>query len=167
MSTYRRWIAGLAFMLAFVCVGCSGPSKRLNAPPQGQALETSMLQDYYTFMLDNAMLYDMCIADLHFVPHTAEINGLGARRLEGYSRLLKDRGGTIHLETISTDDQLTEARIKNVSDFLASSGLNPSDVMVEVGLPRGRAIEAAEAVRIKQEGTANDLETASGSAGGL
>jgi len=155
-------------MVAFVFtwVGCSGPSKRLNAPPQGEPLATSELQDFYTPMVDNAMLYDMCIADIHFVPHTAEINSLGERRLGRYSHLLKDHCGTIHLETVSTDDELTQSRIRNVSSFLASAGLNMTDVEVEVGLPRGRTIEATEAVRIKQEGTANDHASTSESSAG-
>ena len=129
-------------------------------------MEPSDLEGYYTFMVDNAMLYDMCIADIHFVPHMADVNGLGVRRLARYSELLRGRGGTIHLETTSTDDELTETRLEKVNDFLAASGLDMANVTVKLGLPRGRPVEAVDAIRIKQEGTVNDYGTSSESFGG-
>ena len=159
MKAYGYWVTCVAVAFLFTAVGCEGPSKRLNVPPQGLTAEPSALQGFFTPAVDNAMLHDMCVADIHFVPHTAEINGLGEWRLEDYCRLLKDRGGIIHLETASTDDELNEARIQSVHDFFASAGLGGANVTVKLGLPRGRPLDGVDAIRIKQEGTADDYET--------
>ncbi|MCK4658483.1 MAG: hypothetical protein KAV82_03085 [Phycisphaerae bacterium] len=159
MKAYRRWVRCLTIGFVFTCLGCQGPTERLNAPPQGYSNNSNEMQKYYTVMVDNAMLHDMCIADIHFVPHTAEINGLGTWRLQSYSRLLHDHGGTIHFETVSNEEELTDLRLRNVSDFLASTGLDMTMVTVKEGLPRGRATEADEAIRIKQEGTVTDHDS--------
>lgn len=141
--------------------GCEGPSKRLNAPPQGASTERSDMQDQYTFMVDNAMLYDMSVADIHFVPHTAKLNSLGARRLNRYSQLLDGIGGTIHLDSALTDEELVEQRRSEIEHFLAAAGLNMEEVTVSTGLPQGRSIDAIEAMRIRQEGTTYDAPSIS------
>lgn len=166
MRTYYWYVTGLTIAFVFACVGCKGPEKRLNAPPQGSAAESSDLRDYYTYQVDNGMLQDMCIADIHFVPHTTRINSLGVRRLNRYCELLPDDGGTIHLETEATDDELIEARIRNVHDFFASSGMDMTKLTIKTGLPRGRPIDAVEAIRIKEEGTVDDSDTETAESGG-
>ncbi|MFH0981334.1 MAG: hypothetical protein V2A79_07340 [Planctomycetota bacterium] len=165
MRTYCWWVTGLLGLSAVMGVSCTSHNERLNAPPQGSSPAPSELQDNYTFMLDNAMLEDMCLADIHFVPHTAEINGLGMRRLLRYGELLKDHGGTLHLETTSPDNDLTEMRLLNIRAVLASTGLEMANVSVKPGLPRGRVTEGADALRIKREGTVNDYGKESQSSG--
>ncbi len=169
MKTYSRWAVCLLVVCLFACVGCPGQGKRLNAPPQGYHENHSQLHEYYTYMVDNAMCYDMCLAEIHFVPHTARLNSLGLRRLQRYTELLKDDGGTIHLESPAPDAELTEQRVQKVSDFLATAGPDAAKVIVKVGLPRGRPLDANDAIRIKQEGTVSDYEsggTSSSSGGG-
>ncbi|MFH1574572.1 MAG: hypothetical protein ABIG68_11345 [Acidobacteriota bacterium] len=158
-SSWRVSVVILAITLTGA--GCGGPTERLNAPPQGFTGPPNRLQEFYTPMVDNAMLYDMCIADIHFYPHSAKINGLGEWRLKQFCRLLSEDGGIIHLETAHPDDELTQARIQKVSDFFVSSGFTAAAVTVEVGLPRGRPLDGAQAVRILQEGTVNDLGSSS------
>ncbi len=165
MKTCLGWGSILLGVWVGTCGGCTGPSQRLNAPPQGPSAQPSDLQDPYVFMVDNGMLYDMCLAEVHFIPHTADINGLGARRLSRYGELLKDSGGTIHLETEATDDILTAARIGTIQEYLASTGLDMTQVTIKAGLPRGRAIEATAAIRIKTEGTVNDYAGKSSTSG--
>jgi hypothetical protein len=146
----------VVLLMAVACVsgGCAEPNQRLNAPPQGAPVAESQLRDNFIAMTDNAMLYDLCVADIHFVPHTAELNGLGVKRLTRYGELLDPAGGTIHLEAADPEDELTAARIKSIGEFLASTGLEAGCVKVEVGLPQGRPTDAMDAIRIWKQGTA-------------
>jgi hypothetical protein len=162
MRPFAITIVSLIAVSSVLALGCAGPNKRLNAPPQGTPMEPSQVQEYFVYMVDNAMLHDMSVADIHFIPHTSEISSLGVRRLNRYCELLKDHGGTLYVESVETDPELVAARISNVAGFLAMSGLTEPHVTVQAGLSAGRKTEASEAIRIKEEGTADDYGTAGG-----
>ncbi|MCP4589892.1 MAG: hypothetical protein GY842_04050 [bacterium] len=161
MSASSWRACSLALAITVICVGCDGQNKRLNVPPQGFTGSPCQLQEFYTPMVENALRYDMCLAEIHFYPHSAKINGLGEWRLEQYCQTLADEGGTLHLETPHPDDELTAKRLENISDFFLASGFESGAVEVAVGLPQGRPLDGADAVRILQEGTVNDLESTS------
>lgn len=146
--TNRRLIpmtiaASLALVLA---VGCSEHSKRLNAPPQGDSAYPSTVQRNFIYMADKAMLYDASVADIHFEPHSAELSGLGVRRLHRMAELLDRTGGTINYETSSTDEEMVNARLESVREFLVSSGYDAQKIMVAAGPSQGRAMNGQLAV---------------------
>ena len=155
----RHRLLGAA--LVSVCpilTGCLDPTTRLNAPPQGHTARPHEMQDQYVYMVDNGMMHDMCVADVHFVPHTAHLSGLGVRRLNRYAELLENYGGTIHLDTVETDEQLQRDRVSAISTHLASAGLNMNNVKVETGMARGRGLDAPAAMRVLAEGTVDDAD---------
>lgn len=154
-----------ALLALSLLVGCrSSPSMgRLNAPPQGESDRGAELQKPFVYMVDNALLHDMSVVDLHFVPHTAELNGTGAARLTRMARLLNVYGGIVRYETEQTDDALITRRIAHVHEYLADAGCDMSRVEVKSMLSGGRGIRATDAIRILEEGTINDLQ--SGAAG--
>jgi hypothetical protein len=154
--------AALLSVWPIMTAGCLDPSTRLNAPPQGHTDRPNEMQDQYVYMVDNGMMHDLCVSDVHFVPHTAQLNGLGVRRVSRYAELLEGYGGTVHLDTVETDQTLNQARVSAISTHLASAGLNMNNVKVETGLPQGRGLDAPSALRILAEGTADDAK-ASGS----
>ena len=142
--------------------GCLEPTTRLNAPPQGSSAYPNAMQDTYVYMVDQGMMHDLSVSDVHFVPHTSQLNGTGVRRLNRYAELLEGVGGAIHLDSVEDDEALTSARVACVSAYLSSSGLNMSNVKVEAGLPRGRGLAAPSALRILAEGTVDDTKQSGG-----
>ena len=108
---------------------------------------------HLTYMADNAMLHDMAIADLHFVPHTDELNGTGAARLDRLAILLDVYGGAVRYETFTTDGELVDRRLAHVRDYLATTGCDMSRVEVKAMISGGRGLPADEAVEILEAGT--------------
>jgi hypothetical protein len=130
--------------------GCEGPSKRLNAPPQGHTCYPHELQHQYTPMVDNALLSDMSMSAVHFVPHQSELNGTGVRRLQRYAEIMQTYGGTLHYDGVEDAKDLADARIQRISDFLVDAGLDQSKFKVELGLAGGRGMNAIEAEVIRE-----------------
>ena len=104
-------------------------------------------------MADNAILQDMSIADIHFVPHTAEISGTGAVRLDRMAALLEAYGGTVRYETYLDDAAMVEHRLAHVMEYLTFTGCNMSRVQVRAMMSGGRTIPASEAIAVMEKGT--------------
>lgn len=109
-------------------------------------------------MKDNALIRDLSLANIHFVPHTDELNSLGQYRLQRYAELLQDRGGTLALDSASTDEALNKARLQSMSNFLASAGISKSRIVVQMGMREGRGIAAVEAIEVKEAAYAPERE---------
>ncbi len=97
-------------------------------------------------MVDNAMLADMSLADIHFVPHTDELNSLGLRRLDRYGALMKIYGGTLHYETDVVDKDAISRRLAHVMEYLTGVGIEKDRIGVETGLARGRGMGGEEGI---------------------
>ena len=140
---YRALATGLVLTSILILSGCSESFQRLNAPPQGAAEQACPLQEQYVYMQDNALLADMSFSDIHFVPHTDELNGLGARRLNRYAQLLAVYGGTLHYDTeLRAGDPLVTQRLEHATEYLKLAGLNPDKFKIVVGPPGGRGEHA-------------------------
>lgn len=142
-----RMIAGT--LLLGLLAGCQQPMSRLNAPPHGTTEHPSRLQDNYAHMVDNAILQDMSVSDLHFVPHRAQLNALGEERLWRLATLLEQYGGAIRFSTDESDEDLVDARTEVIMTFLADLGIDTSAELVRPDLPGGRGMHANEAILIK------------------
>jgi hypothetical protein len=152
----RRFIIPIATAACLtVVLGCYPPSSRLNAPPQGDTPRRSELQKPFIYMNDNAMLADMSLTDIHFVPHTAELNSLGAHRLDRYAQLLDTYGGTLRYDTELTDDELVAARMQHIKDYLATTNINPERVQVTRDMAGGKGMLAAEAIIVREASMAS------------
>ncbi|UCG33335.1 MAG: hypothetical protein JSU68_01645 [Phycisphaerales bacterium] len=137
----------LVLTMVLTVSGCTQSSERLNAPPQGAAEQANPLQEQYVYMQDNALLADMSISDIHFVPHTAELNGLGARRLNRYAQLLAVYGGTLHYDTeLDGSDPLIQKRVEHAVEYAKLAGLDPDKFEIVVGHPGGRGVRATDAI---------------------
>jgi hypothetical protein len=135
----------LATGLGLALAACHPDRPRLNAPPQGDATAHPDWHAYYPYHNDNGMLADMAIADVHFIPHTAELSGTGQARLERYAELLATRGGTIAYNTTIADEKLKAARVATAKAFVNKAIPGTRAVEVVVGLPGGRGMGAKEA----------------------
>jgi hypothetical protein len=146
-------------------LGCEGPGPRLNAPPHGQADEVSSMRDMYDFMTDNALLADMSVSDVHFLPHRPLLSSLGEERLTRLSALLEMYGGAIRFGSNERDARLVAARTQTIADYLRSKGVDVTADTVSAELPGGRGIEAAQAILIRaNEGLYKPRKAASTSA---
>jgi len=161
----RRWMP--AALLCAVLAGCGQPTSRLNAPPQGYSEHRHHLDDTYTGMVDNALLSDASIADLHFVPHTTELNALGTERLSRLARLLRTYGGTVRYETYLTDKEVVEERIAHVRDFLETTGIDMSMIEVAVAQPGASHTRADEAIAAAERGMEASHQESSGGEEGM
>ena len=151
-----EWL--LASFAVGVCVlaviGCSERrSGRMNAPPQGTSTERNDLQDNYITMHDNALLADMSMSSIHFVPHSVDLNGMGVSRLKRYVTVLKVYGGTLNYCGNEQDRPLTYARIESIKNYLVASGMAEDQFTVNEGMAGGSGMRASEAIAIRAGST--------------
>ncbi len=147
-------------LLALSCMvlaGCGQPTEKFNLPP-GIADHPQKLQPFFTYMVDNAIVSDMSIADLHFVPHTTELNSLGTLRLARMAQLVEAYGGLVRYATTIQDEEMVSERIAHVRDFLAAAGADMDRIDVAVAMPGSHHTSAQEAVAGKQKGWATEFE---------
>jgi hypothetical protein len=137
-----------AFLLAGGVVGCVEPTEpqQLNAPPQGAGLDGPQWGDAYTYHNDQGMMADRSIADLHFVPGTADLSGTGVARLERYAELLATTGGTLRYGPTIDDEIMIAERLATAQTFLAQAIPGAKEIEVVTGLPAGRGMGAQEAM---------------------
>jgi hypothetical protein len=155
VSMSSRVYLGLVVVVMVVLVGaCQEGTRRLHAPPQGPSDKPHPIQDDLVYMADNAKLSDMCVVDIHFVPHTSFLSGTGERCLNRYAELLMRIGGTIHYEpSVDIESELVDARVQSIEAFLADAGLDMAKVEVKAGLNRGRRSPATDSIDDKLKGT--------------
>ena len=143
-----------AALLGALCAACNSPNPRLNAPPHGIAESTSELQDMYEYMTDSALLADMSLSDIHFIPHRPLLNTLGQERLCRLATLLNAYGGGVRLSTNVDDSKLVQERTDAVVAFLHEAGVDTSIHEVRLDLPGGDGMDAQQVILIRaNEGT--------------
>ena len=163
----------LAGMLTLLLCGCQGePGARLNAPPHGRAAETSDMQGTYVYMTDTALLADMTVCDMHFLPHRALLNDLGEQRLSRLASLMEAYGGAIYFSTDLQSEDLIAERMNTIVDFLAQAGIDTYQEVVVCDLPGGEGMESKQALVIyenegmykpgKRQSASSDMDTDSG-----
>ncbi len=109
---------------------------------------------HFNQMVDNAVLRDMSVADIHFIPHTSELSGIGVARLDRLARLLQVYGGTVRYETLVQDDKLTKERLDHVSEYLSLAGCEMDRVELVTMMSGGHGLPGDEAVKKLNRGTA-------------
>ena len=117
---------------------------------------------HLSYMRDNAVLRDMSVADIHFIPHSAELSGVGEIRLSRMARLLNTYGGTVHYETLADNEAMIKQRLAHVREYLALSGCNMERVVITTGMAGGRGMPGDEAVVKFLRGTSKDEQGSSG-----
>lgn len=150
MNRRTFWIAAAGVVAAVVLGGgCPDPSARLNAPPHGVPERTSEMQGTFVYMTDNALLSDMSVSDIHFLPHRPQLSALGRQRLSRLASLMEAYGGTLRLSLERPEEDLAQKRLETVKNFLAEAGINTTSEVVRADLPGGRGMAATDAILIK------------------
>jgi hypothetical protein len=156
-------IAGIVVALCVLAgMGCAKPQERLNAPPQGHTERPNKLQEPFVYMTDNALLADMSMSAVHFVPHQAELNANGVRRLKRYVQILKIYGGTLRYDGVSDAAPLVQGRMEQIKEFLLAQGLEPDRVQVKRALAGGEGMNASEAIVVREAANFKPEQTSGG-----
>ena len=153
-------VASLA-LVNTACENCSDCKKFKTATDlQVEMIDKTMEEprEHYTNMADNAMLHDMSVADIHFVPHTAELSGTGAARLNRMATLLDTYGGTVRYETFNADEEFVKQRLDHVHEYLALTGCDMGRVQVKAMISGGRGMTASKAIIVEAKGTVKDTK---------
>lgn len=141
---YRRASLPLLFVAVLACN---------KVPTATQIMSDRMDQSmasrpaHWDYMVDNAILHDMSLTDNHFIPHSDELNGTGVARLDRMVKILDTYGGTVRLETDSTDEAFTARRIEHAREYLTVSGCDMSRVKVAAMMSGGRGMPAELAIQ--------------------
>ena len=135
--------------LGLLCAACNKPAPRLNAPPHGPPGEAHDLRLTFANMADNALLADMSIADMHFIPHRPQLTMLGKDRLNRLAALMEIHGGTVRFNTSLTDRALIDKRIDVVTDYLSDAGIDTTAEVLVQDHRGGRGMDAIESILIK------------------
>jgi hypothetical protein len=146
----------LFLSVALLALGCNDPNDRLNTPPHGQPLQdedgrakVSDLQGTFVYMADNALLANMTVSDMHFLPHRAQLNTVGRERVARLASLMDAYGGTIRFNSDDRDEALRRDRLDAVLECLMEMGCYATTETIREDLPGGAGIDATEAVLIK------------------
>jgi hypothetical protein len=156
-----RFLLVCTVAVSVVSFGCQQPTARLNAPPHGVAERTSDLRPTFAHMMDNALMEDMTISDIHFHPHRDELNSLGKERLKRLAWIMNEHGGTIRFNTRTDNESRVERRADNVVIYLSELGVDTTRDVIRVDVPGGRGVDATRAILIKAKS-----DTLSGTAEG-
>jgi hypothetical protein len=144
----------IAITAALLLTGCNHPAPRLNAPPHGEAEKVAESAGTLMYMSDNALLEDMSLSDMHFIPHRPMLSAFGIERLTRMASLLSCYGGNVRLITRETDTALIDQRIRSVRDFLEEASIDLQATQIVCDLPGGHGMNATESIQIlKNEGT--------------
>src|ERR1041385_6834533 len=150
MRSKPRTIWTLCLLGAILAPACVPPDKeRLNSRPQGYPEPHHSMASYYAYHNDQAMLADMCITDIHFIPHSAQLSATGQARLERYAELLASSGGTLHYDPTIHDESLVNARVASANVFLNGTPACSKNIHIALGLAGGRGMSSGEASAAK------------------
>ena len=156
--TRRPDFVAVVFAMAHLSfAGCSKPvHERLNTPPQGPSDRQSPVQPFFTYQTDNALMTEMAIYDMHFIPGQATLSGTGEVRLARYSELLADSGGTLHYQSNRVDDALASRRIETARSYLSKQhGDSKSPpIVVEGDMTQATGMDAPWGVAFRNLGMA-------------
>jgi hypothetical protein len=139
---------GLSIVVVAAVAGCHDGELKTSTTVQTEAMAKGRAQSgrYGTNMVDNAILHDMSISDIHFIAHSKELSGTGVARLDRMAMLLDTYGGTVHFETVLTDEDMIAARLDHVREYLEVVGCDMSKVELAVGPSGGRGMPARDAL---------------------
>ena len=162
IGKYRLLIVAVSLALAnSACNNCQKCKEHKTATDlQVELIDKSLEEprEHFTNMADNAMLHDMSVADVHFVPHTAELSGTGAARLNRMATLLDTYGGTVRYETFNTDEAFVKLRLEHVREYLALTGCDMGRVEIKAMISGGRGTSATKAILVDAKGTAKEAK---------
>lgn len=147
---HRSYLSTIVLIIAVVNVcGCEGPISSSDQQHARMDAAKNAPRAHLTYMVDNAAMQDMSLADFHFVAHTSELSGTGIERLDRLAAILIAYGGVVRYETYLTNDELIGQRMDHAREYLAMAGCDMEVSGVKPMMSGGRGMAADEAVGIR------------------
>lgn len=136
--------------LLFVAVGCQNDKDLTAGQIQSAKMDEAgrSVRRHLVAMADNALLHNMAVADTDFVPHTTELSGTGAARLDRLAPMLATYGGMLRYETYLADEVLVEQRLAHVREYLGLVGCDLDRVKIAAVMSGGRTTSAREGLSL-------------------
>ena len=136
--------------LLFVAVGCQNDKDRTDGQIEAATVgeDGRSVRRNLVAMADNALLKYMAVADTDFVPHTTELSGTGAARLDRLAPMLATYGGMLRYETYLADEVLVEQRLAHVREYLGLVGCDLDRVKIAAVMSGGRTMSAREGLSL-------------------
>lgn len=152
----------LLLLLVVMVVGCNASRSKSTHDKQMEAMDQSLNDPkmYVTNMIDNAILHDMSLSDIHFVAHSVELSGTGVTRLDRMAILLNTYGGIVRFETKETDQEMIKARLAHIEEYLTVVGCEMENVEVKMKISGGRGMAASQVLTNLQEEAGGDVSAA-------
>lgn len=145
----RNWLTIVVVCSAWTS-GCGEKGPEFSATYITQDPARRNLKDQKGAMVDSALLRDVALTDIHFVPHQAALNELGHLRLERYIDLLQEHGGTLRIEGRNANEDFVRARTDSVVTYLAAQGVDRNRIAVAPGVRAGTGMAAVEGIEVKK-----------------
>lgn len=120
--------------------------------------------EHFSAMVDSAVLHDMSLAEMHFIPNSDQLNGNGVARLDRMARFLNAYGGTVRYDARNADEELLRERMANVREYLSAAGVDMEIVQVALMMPDGSGRPGDEAVSAYQRAPGAGTEEAAAAA---
>ncbi len=152
MVDRKRVLATLGAVSMLWAAGCSEKNAGMAITQEDSAQRRAEHHTYTQSMRDNVLVLDSSIVDTCFVPHAADLSGLGIDRITRMGEAFGSIGGTIRYRTSLRDEELVDARLASVREFLAASGFDTDIITVEAGLARSAGMTAAESIERRNAG---------------
>lgn len=130
--------------------GCQEGQKRTDpiSQPQPITAQAHPIKYQLDSMTNNALLANMAVSDMHFIPHRPYLTDLGCQELNRMAWFVQRYGSTIILDLAQQDSDLAKYRKKVVEDYLLACGLPAEKVEVVFAMPASTGLPADEAVAI-------------------
>lgn len=140
-----RKLSLILLLMVVMVVGCKSPLRSTH-DRQMESMDRTLNYPkmYLTNMIDNSILHDMSLSDIHFVAHSVELSGTGVARLDRMALLLNTYGGIVRFETMETDQEMIKARLAHIEEYLTVVGCEMENVEVKMMISGGRGMSASQ-----------------------
>jgi len=102
---------------------------------------------YHTEMIHRAILTEHTLYPHHFVKHSAALNDLGERDIDVLTRHYADNPGPLNVRRGRAGDDLYEARLKTVVEYMRAGGVDLERVALADGFAGGDGMSAEQVLR--------------------
>lgn len=146
----KRNLSLILLLMVVMVAGCNASRLKSTHDRQMEAMDRTLNAPkmYVTNMIDNAILHDMSLSDIHFVAHSVEISGTGVARLDRMALLLNTYGGIVRYETMETDQEMIKARLAHIEEYLTVVGCEMENVEIKLKMNGGRGMAAKQALAL-------------------
>ena len=160
----RKYLMTTLAIFFVGAVSACGEEKTLEYPLADHYTEMNemSLRLHFVVAQEAAIIRQHTIYPYHFVPHSAELNGLGMREVDVLARHRVRYPGPVNLRHGDESEELYETRIQTLFDRFASAGLPRESIRIADGLPGGEGASSEEVVIIRSRMTGRSGSSSGG-----